>query len=60
MLTKSKSDTTAAIPPIIDTERSVLDAVVARRLALRLGLPLAVASVLAELHGLGPSGRRAH
>ena len=60
MLTKSKSVTTAAVPPTIDTERSVLDAVVARRLALRAGLPLAVASVIAAANGLGPSGRRAH
>ena len=56
-----KTNTTNAViatPPTAEPDRSALQAVVNRRLALRLGLSLPVAAVVAQLAGLGPKEAR--
>lgn len=55
MKTSCLPNTVASAP---EPDRTVLQAVVDRRLALRLGLSLPVAAVVAQLAGLGPREAR--
>ena len=52
-----KAIATPSAPPL-EQDRAALQAVINRRLALRLGLSLPVAAVVAQLAGLGPQEAR--
>lgn len=58
MSAKTTANAVTILPPILDPDRTALEAVVARRLALRMGLSLPVAAVTAALAGLGPREAR--
>ena len=55
---KTPSTTAPTSTPTAEQDRAALHTVIDRRLALRLGLSLPVAAVVAQLAGLGPREAR--